>query len=393
MAVLNVRDSAFGAIGDGIADDTLAIQRTIQKAATSGGGIVYVPIGNYPVSNTLVVSGHNIHLVGEGWGSRLIAQGAFDTISINPSSPSQTDNTIEDIYFVEVLKTGGKTIVAQRVSQLRIVGATIEGPFDGIHIHNFNDCKVVRTRVAGPRGTYGCWLSGGGKFDDGRSDVIDFYDTVFEGSQSPLPHDRHGLIVDGAVSTVSAHKLYFIAVNGAGLWVRNNIEAKAAPQFMTIYGLEADFPRYEGIRLERGQRFYFTDTQIHGSKTRTNVLIDEPVNTVSFKGGFSSGAHLAGMDIFGRQISVESMDFLANSGIEAGLWAGIVLEDSSRMVTVSGNKCGDPHNVTQSFGIQINTRADQFAVTGNVLFHNVKGGLLNGAGTGPSKVAAFNATQ
>jgi hypothetical protein len=290
--------------------------------------------------------------------------------------------------------------VAQRVAQLRIAGVVLESPFDGLHIHNFNTVKIDRTRVIGPRGTYGCWLTGGGPSDPrGRSDVIDFYDTVFAGvvqPTEPLPPrvarpDRHGLIIDGAVSTISAHKIYFINVEGAALWIRNSLGTTVNPQFATMYGLEADFPRYEGIRIECGQRFYFTDTQIHGSEQRSNIVIFEPVNTVSFKGGFSSGARLAGMDIFGRQVSLQGMDFLANSGERAGDWAGIVLEAPSRMVAVYGNKCGDPGNVTQSYGIQINSGADQFAVTGNVLFNNTKGGLLNGAGTGRSKVVANNA--
>ena len=93
--------------------------------------------------------------------------------------------------------------------------------------------------------------------------------------------------------------------------------------------MEADFPRYEAIRIECGQRFYFTDTAMHGSERRSNVVIFEPVNTVSFNGGFSSGAHLAGMEIFGWQVSVNGMDFLANSGVRECEWAGIVLQAPS----------------------------------------------------------------
>jgi hypothetical protein len=392
MAVKNVRDR--GAVGNP-ATDTGIINATIQEAVSEGGGVVYFPVGRYYITAPLIVDGHHVHLRGEGWGSVLQVQGDFDSITINPSAPAQYDNSVEDLHLVEGMKSGGKSIVAQRVGQLVIAGVVLESPFDGFHIHNFNTVKIDRTRVAGPRGTYGCWLTGGGPSDpNGRSDVIDFYDTVFEGVYPPPSSrpDRHGLIIDGAVSTVSAHKVYFIRVEGAALWMRNSFGAMVAnPQFATIYGLEADFPRYEGIRIECGQRFYFTDTQIHGSEQRSNIVIFEPVNTVSFQGGFSSGAHLAGMDIFGRQVSVQGMDFLANSGVQSGAWAGIVLEASSRMVAVCGNKCGDPGNVTQSYGIQINSGADQFAVTGNVLFNNSKGGVLTGAGTGRSKVVANNA--
>ena len=44
----------FGAVGDGVADDTAAIQRAIDKAAETG-GVVYLPPGRYPVSGSLRV--------------------------------------------------------------------------------------------------------------------------------------------------------------------------------------------------------------------------------------------------------------------------------------------------------------------------------------------------
>ncbi len=40
----------FGAIGDGINDDTTAIQATIDFASQAGGGVVFFPTGNYKVS-------------------------------------------------------------------------------------------------------------------------------------------------------------------------------------------------------------------------------------------------------------------------------------------------------------------------------------------------------
>lgn len=57
-ALFNVKDAAYGAIGNGIADDTIAIQAAI-TAAQAVGGTVYSPSGNTYIinSNHLVVSG------------------------------------------------------------------------------------------------------------------------------------------------------------------------------------------------------------------------------------------------------------------------------------------------------------------------------------------------
>lgn len=47
---------AHGAIGDGIADDTSAIQAAIDAAGVAGEGRVYVPPGNYKLTNTLTLN-------------------------------------------------------------------------------------------------------------------------------------------------------------------------------------------------------------------------------------------------------------------------------------------------------------------------------------------------
>jgi hypothetical protein len=62
--VVNVRAAPFRAAGDGVTDDTEAIRRAIQ-AAEPAGGVVYLPNGEYLVSNVLFVSGNNTVLRGE----------------------------------------------------------------------------------------------------------------------------------------------------------------------------------------------------------------------------------------------------------------------------------------------------------------------------------------
>jgi hypothetical protein len=61
--VANVRD--YGAVGDGTADDTTAIQAAINAANGVGGGTVYLPRGEYKISSALTIYNH-IALVGDG---------------------------------------------------------------------------------------------------------------------------------------------------------------------------------------------------------------------------------------------------------------------------------------------------------------------------------------
>ena len=67
--VWDVRD--FGAQGDGLADDTAAVQRTLDEASASGGGTVRVPPGVYRIGSLSL-----------GWNTRLeLAGGVTDASS------------------------------------------------------------------------------------------------------------------------------------------------------------------------------------------------------------------------------------------------------------------------------------------------------------------------
>lgn len=75
----NIMD--YGAKGDGVTDDTAAIQAAITACAAAGGGIVYFPIAAsaYLISSTLSVASNNIWLMGASWGAQLIAASGFGT--------------------------------------------------------------------------------------------------------------------------------------------------------------------------------------------------------------------------------------------------------------------------------------------------------------------------
>lgn len=80
---LNVRDSDFGAVGNGTADDTAAIQAAIDRATAANGpgstlgGVVYLPKGLYKVSSAILVK-NRVRLIGASRdGSRITAAAGF----------------------------------------------------------------------------------------------------------------------------------------------------------------------------------------------------------------------------------------------------------------------------------------------------------------------------
>ena len=66
---VNVR--AFGAKGDGLTDDTVAIKNAIAKVVADGGGTVRFPSGVFLVNEMLEVNSSNVSFVGNGYSSHI----------------------------------------------------------------------------------------------------------------------------------------------------------------------------------------------------------------------------------------------------------------------------------------------------------------------------------
>lgn len=83
-ASVNVVD--FGAIGDGIADDTAAIQAAIDDVAPTGGQIV-LPSGTFKISSPLNISSQNVFVQGSGRKATKIVQSVVSQKSFNVTAP------------------------------------------------------------------------------------------------------------------------------------------------------------------------------------------------------------------------------------------------------------------------------------------------------------------
>lgn len=86
----------FGAKGDGVADDTVAIKSAIAAARKYGkGAIAYVPGGHFIVSETLELSGSNYTFGGSGYRTALIWRGKTGGTTISIHDPDHI--TLENI--------------------------------------------------------------------------------------------------------------------------------------------------------------------------------------------------------------------------------------------------------------------------------------------------------
>lgn len=102
----NVR--AFGALGDGVTDDTLAIQAALD-ASVAAGGTCYIPEGDYLVTDSIILD-TGTHLVSHpaGWIVRGFQGGGITGACVktgdcvDPASGSAHDSPAEDVTDITV---------------------------------------------------------------------------------------------------------------------------------------------------------------------------------------------------------------------------------------------------------------------------------------------------
>lgn len=115
-AVSNILD--FGADSTGTNDSTTAIQAAIDYAGTTGGS-VYIPTGEYVITDTLDLTNldHAIQIYGDGDQSRIIATVAFNGAAIEIGNVPQGPNVslmsveISSLYFRSDSSTGSGILV------------------------------------------------------------------------------------------------------------------------------------------------------------------------------------------------------------------------------------------------------------------------------------------
>ena len=124
--IISVKD--FGAVGDGVTDDTVEIQNALD-ALSSTGGMVYFPRGTYIISSALTPPS-NVTMMGEGIKSTISISASATAIKIEGTLGSEKANIV--IRNMRLLRTGGsgRLMELKFANYCLIDGVTCDG--DGL---------------------------------------------------------------------------------------------------------------------------------------------------------------------------------------------------------------------------------------------------------------------
>ena len=184
----------FGAVGDGVTDDTTAIQ-----AALNSGYSVFIPDGTYLVSSALSVTGE---VFGQSWNA-ILKQGASDNSIFNCQTGSvsisnmtlQGTTTNIDSFVYAIYNDFATQPTSLRVENVQIKGSSNSTGFTGgMYFVAVQNAQILNNRIRNIRGTQ----SANGIFFNGYLPVN--AQTIASGTSLPLSATGNLFFVSGTTT-------------------------------------------------------------------------------------------------------------------------------------------------------------------------------------------------
>jgi hypothetical protein len=136
---VNVKD--FGAVGDGVSDDTAAIQTAIQNVSTKTIRVLFFPAGTYLVSEPLTISGSNWTIYGEGASVSVIKTTANDNIiTLDRTAGTMVKGEIANLGFDRAFTLPYSNSCGIRVASSASTGGIYAWKFTNLQFQHLYRC-------------------------------------------------------------------------------------------------------------------------------------------------------------------------------------------------------------------------------------------------------------
>lgn len=332
-ATANVLD--FGAVGNGVANDTAAIQAAIDYFGGNQ-GTVFFPNGSYKLGSN-VTGASNITLL--GYGAEIVCNGFGFNFA------NRTDVTIDGLFFNQTFVTGTPTTITSGTNRLTVKNCYFYGGgFYGIALSG-DDHSIINNR-----------------FTDtpSQSHVVQnsTYNTIITGNQFFDIGLGYNLLVRNSFGTTISNNTFKNITNN--------------PIFLDTGTIKATVTN--NVLLNCGDNGILTGNDLSGSipefiTIANNVIDDSPDAGIGI--------------IYGENITIAN-NVLTNNGATGaeGYNSGIYLSGNAKYVSITGNTLNNrSYNPSAVYGIYAfyaDTGADTTQTTYIQIANNVYSGYASG---------------
>lgn len=361
--ILSLKD--FGAVGDGEADDTEAIQAAFNSASK----MLYVPQGIYKISSRLSFNKNGQSLIGEG-----IVLSQFRFISSNSGLDVKGINAC----VISNLTLNGANVQEQgflldiKNSQLFYgENIRIQNGYNGINFSSIKNCRLDNFLVGDCNGQKAI------KFDgeiENKSDVLNLTNGVVTHQDNS---SLVGLSWESYAHSLTINNVRFIR-GGTGLKVADTSGAGTSdsiPMFLRMESCDFDYPNGYGIELNDIRDAWISEAYTH-SASEIGLYIGQNAYGVKISNPRVSSSQKTGISIHGRGVTVIGGAVYANSQAASGEYDGINIGATAIEVILSGVASGYAWSTsiaTQRYGLNITTGATRILYSGCEFTGNITG--------------------
>lgn len=358
--------SDFGAVGDGVVDDTTAFQNAIATGLK-----VYAPGDKtYKITASLDGWSNGQYLFGDGAKSTTILP--YGNINVFSFSDTCQHVGIRDLAVNGINLTGGYVLHVNGADRVLFENIRIDQPWNVAYVYQCNAYTARNIYVQEPRGPYAWHLYGeiipGDTPTVNRSDVVRLQDVNVGG-----PSDAKtwtGIYWDGFVNTLQCFGVTFVQPL-RGVHVLNSTGNPACrPYFGIFHDLEVDFPAMEGVKIEDGAGFWFTTLYIQGSAAEAGVYIGDTTDSVKIVNGYIRGNYKEGLNSGAQDVAITNTQFVFNSYSNPTSnyynYSAVKLRTASSRVQIASSQFGRQEGIgsTVGYGLYVETGADSVRVAG-----------------------------
>lgn len=305
IKVLYVVPQWWGAKGDGVTDDTISIQKSINAVFAIGNGVVFLSKGEYKITDTIILKG-NVTIKGEGRKASIIAPATTDQTVFSLTYTTLTRAYVEISNLGIVAKASGtKAIVTTLASALSFYDLYIAGTVETFHIDRGSNFQIKSILVEGT--TY--YKAGKAIFEstDNLDHIFDAQITDYQirniGNGVETPSIKFHRAVACHVFGYHVNDLYQGGTPADGILFSDDCQGckiissiivkpgaygikfikpttTPAPSFTTIMNVDIDQSQGTGIQIDAGNWGTVVGGNITGCTTRGIEIGDQNNNII-----------------------------------------------------------------------------------------------------------------